>query len=188
MALVRTSIVLGPMAENGLLPSASFKSSFCRLISACVFGRNCPPDSFLLPQTLQPPVLLRQIFHLANQRCIPLTHALHVLPGSACRQIWPATCKRRRDSSHAPGTVQRPAHHPLPVQYAPSRQIAAQSPAGQCVICASLYRAVFIKNLLRYLAEKILLLNTMDSAGQCNTQCRSLDLEVCVDGKAVADE
>ena len=27
------------------------------------------------------------------------------------------------------------------------------------MICASLYRAVFIKNLLRYLAEKILLLN-----------------------------
>jgi hypothetical protein len=33
------------------------------------------------------------------------------------------------------------------------------------MICASLYRAVFIKNLLRYLAEKILLLNTTNLRG-----------------------
>jgi hypothetical protein len=33
------------------------------------------------------------------------------------------------------------------------------------MICASLYRAVFIKNLLRYLAEKILLLNTTNFRG-----------------------
>jgi hypothetical protein len=33
------------------------------------------------------------------------------------------------------------------------------------MICASLYRAVFIKNLLRYLAEKILLLNTNNFRG-----------------------
>jgi hypothetical protein len=51
------------------------------------------------------------------------------------------------------------------LQNAPSRQIAVQSPAGQCMICASLNRAVFIKNLLRYLAEKILLLNTTNFRG-----------------------
>ncbi|MFT5799787.1 MAG: hypothetical protein ACI84R_003867, partial [Candidatus Azotimanducaceae bacterium] len=33
------------------------------------------------------------------------------------------------------------------------------------IICASLYRAVFIKNLLSYLAEKILLLNTTNFRG-----------------------
>jgi hypothetical protein len=33
------------------------------------------------------------------------------------------------------------------------------------MICASLNRAVFIKNLLRYLAEKILLLNTTNFRG-----------------------
>jgi len=33
------------------------------------------------------------------------------------------------------------------------------------MIWASLYRDVFIKNLLRYLAEKILLLNTTDFRG-----------------------
>jgi hypothetical protein len=33
------------------------------------------------------------------------------------------------------------------------------------MICASLYRAVFIKNLLRYLAEKIPLLNTTNFRG-----------------------
>jgi len=33
------------------------------------------------------------------------------------------------------------------------------------IICASLYRAVFIVNLLRYLAEKILLLNTTNFRG-----------------------
>jgi hypothetical protein len=48
------------------------------------------------------------------------------------------------------------------LQNALSRQIAAQSPAGQCIICASLNRVVFIKNLLRYLAETILLLNTIN--------------------------
>ena len=51
------------------------------------------------------------------------------------------------------------------LQNAPSRQIAAQSAAGQCMTCASLNRAVFIKNLLRYLAEKILLLNTTNFRG-----------------------
>jgi hypothetical protein len=69
------------------------------------------------------------------------------------------------------------AHHMLPTQLrdrrtalrllqnAHSRQIAAQSPAGQCMIRASLNRAVFIKSLLRYLAEKILLLNTTNFRG-----------------------
>ncbi|MEJ8475888.1 hypothetical protein, partial [Roseibium algae] len=33
------------------------------------------------------------------------------------------------------------------------------------MICASLYRPFFIKNLLRYLAEKILLLNTTNFRG-----------------------
>jgi hypothetical protein len=51
------------------------------------------------------------------------------------------------------------------LQDAPSRQIAVQSPAGQCMICASLNRSVFIKNLLRYFAEKILLLNTTNFRG-----------------------
>jgi hypothetical protein len=50
-------------------------------------------------------------------------------------------------------------------QNAPSRQIAVQSPAGQCMICASLNRAVFIKKNIRYLAEKILLLNTTNFRG-----------------------
>jgi hypothetical protein len=38
------------------------------------------------------------------------------------------------------------------------------------MICASLYRAVFIKNLLRYLAEKILLLNTTNFRGDYRTK------------------
>jgi len=46
-----------------------------------------------------------------------------------------------------------------------TQQIAAQTPARQRMICVSLYRAVFIKNLLRYFAEKILLLNTTNWGG-----------------------
>lgn len=41
------------------------------------------------------------------------------------------------------------------------------------MICTSLNRPFYIVNLLRYLAGKILLLNTMDSAGHCNS-CSSL--------------
>ncbi len=33
------------------------------------------------------------------------------------------------------------------------------------MICASLYRAVFIKNLLKYLAEKFPLMNTTNLSG-----------------------
>ena len=39
----------------------------------------------------------------------------------------------------------------------PSRQIALQSPAGQWMICASVYLLVFIRVLLVHHAEKILL-------------------------------
>jgi site-specific recombinase XerD len=41
------------------------------------------------------------------------------------------------------------------------------------MICASLYRAVFIKNLLRYLAEKILLLNTTNFRGDYHSGRRT---------------
>jgi len=43
----------------------------------------------------------------------------------------------------------------------PSWQIATQSPAGQWMICASVYLLVFIRNLLVYLAEKILLMQPL---------------------------
>jgi hypothetical protein len=46
-----------------------------------------------------------------------------------------------------------------------------QSPAGKCMICVSLNRPFFIKNLLRYLAEKILLLNTTNFRGDYQSCC-----------------
>ena len=42
----------------------------------------------------------------------------------------------------------------------PLSWIAVQSTAGQCIICASLYRAFFIKISSDYYAEKVLLVNS----------------------------
>ena len=47
----------------------------------------------------------------------------------------------------------------------PSRPIALQSPAGQRMICASVYLLVFIQNLLMHLAEKILLIQPLTFGG-----------------------
>ena len=52
--------------------------------------------------------------------------------------------------------------------------IAQTAPVLVAMICASLYRAVFIKNLLGYLAEKILLLNTTNFRGDYHTVRTSL--------------
>ncbi len=51
------------------------------------------------------------------------------------------------------------------LQDRPCRPFALQSPAGQRLICASVYLLVFIRNLLVHLAEKILLMQPLTSLG-----------------------
>ena len=54
-----------------------------------------------------------------------------------------------------------------------SRSIALQPPAGQRMICASVYLLVFIQNLLMHLAEKILLMQHLTFRGitLCANKC-----------------
>ncbi len=93
---------------------------------------------------------------------IPLTHAslCYRAAGGSKRRPW-----RKIHIGIDEETLEIRAVEVTSSDIGPSWQIALQSPAGQCMICASLNRAVFIKNLLRYLAEKILLLNTTNFRG-----------------------
>ena len=50
-----------------------------------------------------------------------------------------------------------------------SRPIALQSPAGQRMICASVYLLVFIQNLLVHTTEKILLMQPLTFRGDYQT-------------------
>jgi len=68
-------------------------------------------------------------------------------------------------SCRARGTAQPPARRLCLRQDRPSRPIALQSPAGQRVICASVYLLVFIQNLLMHIVEKILLIQPLTFEG-----------------------
>jgi hypothetical protein len=117
---------------------------------------QAPPSADRLGHThlgihpLKPPVLFGHVLHLSNQRCIHST------------KLGPPLVKTRAAHPMLPTQLRDQRAVFCLLQNALSRQIAAQSPAGQCIICASLNRVVFIKNLLRYLAETILLLNTIN--------------------------
>jgi hypothetical protein len=115
---------------------------------------QAPPSADRLGHThldihpLEPPVLFGHVLHLSNQRCIQSAEfGPPFIKTGAAHPMLPTQIRDRRAALCL-------------LQNAPSRQISVQSPAGQCMICASPNRAVFIENLLRYLAEKILLLNT----------------------------
>jgi hypothetical protein len=102
---------------------------------------------------LEPPVLFGHVLHLSNQRCIHST------------EFGPPLIKNWRCSSHAPDTAQRLACRPLLVSKCP---LSADCLA---IACRAMHELCFAKscchhqNLLRYLAEEILLLNTTNLRG-----------------------
>jgi hypothetical protein len=120
---------------------------------------QAPPSEDRLGHThlaihpLETAVLFGHVLYLSNQRCIHSTEfGPPIIKTGAAHPMLPTQLRDWRAALCL-------------FQNAPSRQILVQSPAGQCMTCASLNRAVFIKNLLRYLAEKILLLNTTKFGG-----------------------
>jgi hypothetical protein len=139
-------------------PATAFKAISRRRDGLNAFFQELPladrlGHAHLSIHLLETPVLFGHILHLCDQRRV---HATKLCPPfiktGAAHPMFAAQLRNRHTALRL-------------FQNAPSWQIAVQSPAGQCMICASLNRAVFIKNLLRYLAEKILLLNTTNFRG-----------------------
>ena len=103
---------------------------------------------------LKPPVLFDHVLHLSNQKSIHST------------KLGPTLIKTRA------------AHPMLPTQLGNGHSTPASF--KMLIICASLYRPVFIKNLLRYLTEKILLLNTTNLRRDYHMNRRAKALRTCI--------
>jgi hypothetical protein len=139
-------------------PATAFKAISRRRDGLDAFFQELPlanrlGHAHLSIHLLETPVRFGHVLHLNHQRCIHSTEfGPPFIKTGAAHPMLPTQLGDRRAALCL-------------FQNAPSRQIAVQSPAGQCMICASLNRAVFIKKNIRYLAEKILLLNTTNFRG-----------------------
>jgi hypothetical protein len=139
-------------------PATAFKAISRRRDGLDAFFQELPlanrlGHAHLSIHLLETPVRFGHVLHLNHQRCIHSTEfGPPFIKTGAAHPMFAAQFRNRHTALCL-------------LQNAPSRQIAVQSPAGQCMICASLNRAVFIKKNIRYLAEKILLLNTTNFRG-----------------------